>query len=120
MTSICKTKNHFEAGVEALAGSPLLAETAAVAAAVMAAAAAPTFTLPAAFIAPAIFANAAIPPTSIALNATVGFMSMILSCTSENEGGLGFFDELRETYALLPIFEPFDSPYRHQQRIKGL
>ena len=50
--------------------------TAAVAAAVIAAAAAPIFTPPAAFIALAILANAATPPTSIALNATVGFIAI--------------------------------------------
>ena len=49
---------------------------AAVAAAVMAAVAAPNFTPPAAFIAPAILANAAIPPTSTARKATVGFIAM--------------------------------------------
>ncbi|GFY97164.1 hypothetical protein Acr_11g0014700 [Actinidia rufa] len=53
-------------------------DIAAVAAAVMAAAAAPTFAPPAAFTTPATFANAAIPPTSIALRATVGFID--ISC----------------------------------------
>ncbi|CAA0821140.1 Beta-galactosidase 17 [Striga hermonthica] len=57
--------------------SELGPETAAVAAAVTAAAAAPSFTPPAAFIAPPILAKAAIPPTSIALNATVGFIDII-------------------------------------------
>ncbi|GAB2227495.1 hypothetical protein Droror1_Dr00009317 [Drosera rotundifolia] len=42
----------------------------------MAAAAAPNFAPPAAFITPAILANAAIPPTSMALSATVGFTSI--------------------------------------------
>lgn len=46
---------------------------AAVAAAVIAAAAAPTFTPPAAFIAPAT-------PTKRALNATVGFISILWAC----------------------------------------
>ncbi|CAL1399696.1 unnamed protein product [Linum trigynum] len=43
---------------------------------VIAVAAAPSFAPPAAFIAPATFANTAIPPTSTALNATVGFIAI--------------------------------------------
>ncbi|PQQ09876.1 beta-galactosidase 17 isoform X1 [Prunus yedoensis var. nudiflora] len=52
---------------------------AAVAAAVAIAAAAPTLAPPAAFITPATLANAAIPPTSIALKATVGFTAISYS-----------------------------------------
>eukprot|EP00268_Persea_americana_P066461 TRINITY_DN9052_c0_g1_i1.p2 TRINITY_DN9052_c0_g1~~TRINITY_DN9052_c0_g1_i1.p2 ORF type:complete len:110 (+),score=26.77 TRINITY_DN9052_c0_g1_i1:469-798(+) len=70
------TANSDHICLEASFCSTLVPEIAAVAAAVMAAAAAPIFTLPAAFIAPATFANAAIPPTSRALKATVGFMSI--------------------------------------------
>ncbi|KAM1717310.1 hypothetical protein ACFX11_025160 [Malus domestica] len=57
-----------------------LVPTAAVAAAVMAAAAAPTLAPPAAFAAPATLANAAIPPTNMALKATVGFTAVSILC----------------------------------------
>ncbi|KAL7162629.1 hypothetical protein ACSBR2_043004 [Camellia fascicularis] len=69
-----KKKCHFVDCLEESSGSCFDPDIAAVAAAVMAAAAAPNLTPPAAFMAPAIFANAATPPTSRALRATVGFI----------------------------------------------
>ncbi|KAF5751271.1 hypothetical protein HS088_TW02G00283 [Tripterygium wilfordii] len=81
LTKIIKLeKCYFGGTVAASFGSCLDPDMAALAAAVMAAAAAPNFAPPAAFIAPAILAKAAIPPTSIALKATVGFTS-ISYCT---------------------------------------
>lgn len=67
--AFCK-KSHFEDCLASCFGPDI----ATVAAADMAAAAALNFAPPAAFAAPAIFANAATPPTSIALRATVGFI----------------------------------------------
>lgn len=71
-------ENHFEG--EASFESCFDPDIAALAAIVMAVAAAPSFAPPAAFIAPATFANTAIPPTSIALKATVGFTA--ISCVT--------------------------------------
>lgn len=69
---------HFGECLESSFWSCFDPAKAAVAAAVMAAVAAPNFAPPAAFIAPAILANAAIPPTSTARKATVGFIAMFL------------------------------------------
>ncbi|KAK9923629.1 hypothetical protein M0R45_032036 [Rubus argutus] len=68
-------ETHFEGGLESSLDS-CFDDKAALAAADMAAAATPSLAPPAAFIAPATFANAAIPPTSIALKATVGFIAI--------------------------------------------
>ncbi|OMO70788.1 Glycoside hydrolase, family 35 [Corchorus capsularis] len=68
--------DYFEGCLDASFSSCFDPDIAADAAAVMATAAAPSFAPPAAFIAPATFANTATPPTSIALNATVGLTAI--------------------------------------------
>ncbi|KAL6137513.1 hypothetical protein ACLB2K_062805 [Fragaria x ananassa] len=74
---VTSTSTHFEGCLESSFDS-CFDDKAALAAADMAAAATPTLAPPAAFIAVATFANAAIPPTSIALKATVGFIAIFM------------------------------------------